>query len=416
MKLSRNTFLTILSLIVFASGLILYLGEYFIGLLFILCSIIIYSLSSYFSKNRESFLELIKSKAKTIVYPFIGIFVALIIGGIIMLISGYNPFEAYGSLFYGAFYKNWSTSVINAVPLIFTGLAIAFAFQANLFNIGAEGQYYVGAMVATLLGINLNLPSYISIPIIFIVSCAIAGLYNLIPAFLKVKTGASEVITTMMFAHIARYYSPIFIRAHGGDPSADSKHPYFTDKILDSNCLTKFNEFLPNSYYRLHIGILIAIVVAILVYYILYHTKLGYDIRAVGKNNNAAKMQGIQTGKVIFIALIISGVLAGLSGVVQVTGLEHQIYQDLNAGYGWNGISVALLASNDPIAVIFTAILWGALDSGGQYMQRNLDVSGAIVEIIKGIILFLVVARYIYNYFYNKYFKKQEFVSPEERV
>jgi simple sugar transport system permease protein len=416
MKLSRNTFLTVLSLIVFASGLILYLGEYFIGLLFILCSIIIYSLSSYFSKNRESFLELIKSKAKTIVYPFIGIFVALIIGGIIMLISGYNPFEAYGSLFYGAFYKNWSTSVINAVPLIFTGLAIAFAFQANLFNIGAEGQYYVGAMVATLLGINLNLPSYISIPIIFIVSCAIAGLYNLIPAFLKVKTGASEVITTMMFAHIARYYSPIFIRAHGGDPSADSKHPYFTDKILDSNCLTKFNEFLPNSYYRLHIGILIAIVVAILVYYILYHTKLGYDIRAVGKNVNAAKMQGIQTGKVIFIALIISGVLAGLSGVVQVTGLEHRIYQELNAGYGWNGISVALLASNDPIAVIFTAILWGALDSGGQYMQRNLGVSGAIVEIIKGIILFLVVARYIYNYFYNKYFKKQEFVSPEERV
>jgi simple sugar transport system permease protein len=416
MKLSRNTFLTVLSLIVFASGLILYLGEYFIGLLFILCSIIIYSLSSYFSKNRESFLELIKSKAKTIVYPFIGIFVALIIGGIIMLISGYNPFEAYGSLFYGAFYKNWSTSVINAVPLIFTGLAIAFAFQANLFNIGAEGQYYVGAMVATLLGINLNLPSYISIPIIFIVSCAIAGLYNLIPAFLKVKTGASEVITTMMFAHIARYYSPIFIRAHGGDPSAGSKHPYFTDKILDSNCLTKFKEFLPKSDYRLHIGILIAIVVAILVYYILYHTKLGYDIRAVGKNVNAAKMQGIQTGKVIFIALIISGVLAGLSGVVQVTGLEHRIYQELNAGYGWNGISVALLASNDPIAVIFTAILWGALDSGGQYMQRNLGVSGAIVEIIKGIILFLVVARYIYNYFYNKYFKKQEFVSPEERV
>ena len=127
-------------------------------------------------------------------------------------------------------------------------------------------------------------------------------------------------------------------------------------------------------------------------------------------------MQGIQTGKVIFIALIISGVLAGLSGVVQVTGLEHRIYQDLNAGYGWNGISVALLASNDPIAVIFTAILWGALDSGGQYMQRNLGVSGAIVEIIKGIILFLVVARYIYNYFYNKYFKKQVFVSPEERV
>nr|HPO61315.1 ABC transporter permease [Exilispira sp.] len=122
MKLSRNTLFTILSLIVFAIGLTLYLGEYFIGLLFILGSIMIYSLSSYFSNNRESFIELLKSKAKTIVYPFIGIFVALILGGIIMFISGYNPFEAYAALFYGAFYKNWSTSVINAVPLIFTGL------------------------------------------------------------------------------------------------------------------------------------------------------------------------------------------------------------------------------------------------------------------------------------------------------
>lgn len=407
---------TALALILLIIGVTLYLGEYFYGLIFILVSILIYFFNSILSYSKETFMELLKQKLKVILYPFIGIIVSLLVGGIIMVISKYNPFEAYAALFYGGFYKNWGTAVINATPLIFTGLAISFAFQANLFNIGAEGQYYIGAMVATFLGLYINLPPIISLPIIFVIGSLIAGIYNIIPAWLKVKTGASEVITTMMFAHIARYFSPIFIRYFGGDPSAGSKHPYVTDKILETNRLPRMKSFLPNADYRIHTGILIAVALAIVVYYILFHTKLGYDIRAVGKNIHAAKMQGINTSKIIFVTLIISGILAGFSGVSQITGLEHKLAQELNAGYGWNGISVALLASNDPIAVIFTALLWGALDAGGQYMQRNLGISGAIVEIIKGIILFLVVARYIYNYFYNKYFKKEQFVSAEERV
>lgn len=405
-----------ISILFLAIGITLYMGEYFYGLIFIFLSILIYLLANLNSNKKDGFKEFLKQKFKVILYPLIGIFVSLIVGGIIMIISGYNPFEAYAALFYGGFYKNWGTAVINATPLIFTGLAIAFAFQANLFNIGAEGQYYIGAMVAAFLGLYIKLPPIFSLLIIFLVGSFIAGIYNIIPAWLKVKTGASEVITTMMFAHIARYFSPIFIRSFGGDPTAGSKHPYVTDKILETNRLPTMKSFLPNADYRIHTGILIAIVLAIVVYYILFYTKLGYDIRAVGKNINAAKMQGINTGKIIFITLIISGMLAGFSGVSQITGLEHKLAQELNAGYGWNGISVALLASNDPIAVVFTALLWGALDAGGQYMQRNIGISGAIVEIIKGIILFLVVARYIYNYFYNKYFKKEEFVSAEERV
>ncbi|MFN3410908.1 MAG: ABC transporter permease [Exilispira sp.] len=414
-KILYNIFI-ILSIILLVSGITLYFGEYFWGLLLILLSIILYSIPNFFSDKKENFKELIIQKIKVIIYPIIGIGASLIIGGIIMIISGYNPIEAYAALFYGGFYKNWGTAIINATPLIFTGLAIAFAFQANLFNIGAEGQYYIGAMVATYLGLYIKLPSLFSLLIIFIVGAIIAGLYNIIPAWLKVKTGASEVITTMMFAHIARYFSPIFIRKFGGDPAAKSLHPYVTDKILETNRLPRMKDFLPDADYRIHTGILIAVFLAVVVYYILFYTKLGYNIRAVGKNINASKMQGLNTGKIIFIALIISGMLAGFSGVSQITGLEHKLAQELNAGYGWNGISVALLASNDPIAVIFTALLWGGLDAGGQYIQRNLGISGAIVEIIKGIILFLVVARYIYNYFYNKYFKKPEFVSAEERV
>lgn len=414
-KILYNIFI-ILSIILLVSGVTLYFGEYFWGLLLILISIILYSIPNFFSDKKENFKELIIQKIKVIIYPIIGIGASLIIGGIIMIVSGYNPIEAYAALFYGGFYKNWGTAIINAIPLIFTGLAIAFAFQANLFNIGAEGQYYIGAMVATYLGLYVKLPPIFSLLLIFIVGAIIAGFYNIIPAWLKVKTGASEVITTMMFAHIARYFSPIFIRKFGGDPAAKSLHPYVTDKILETNRLPRMKDFLPNADYRIHTGILIAVFLAVVVYYILFYTKLGYNIRAVGKNIYASKMQGLNTGKIIFIALIISGMLAGFSGVSQITGLEYKLAQELNAGYGWNGISVALLASNDPIAVIFTALLWGGLDAGGQYMQRNIGISGAIVEIIKGIILFLVVARYIYNYFYNKYFKKPEFVSAEERV
>ena len=203
----------------------------------------------------------------------------------------------------------------------------------------------------------------------------------------------------------------------GGDPNF-SKHPYVTDPILQSNWLPRFKSFLPAANYRLHIGIIIAILMAFFVYYILFYTKIGFEIRAVGQNKFAAKAQGISISKNIYIALLFSGFLAGLAGVNQVLGLDHKLFENLNAGYGWNGISVALLASSNPIGVIFTAILWGALDAGGQYMARTVQTPNSIVEIIKGIILFLVVARYIYAYIGHriKAKKKKNIKKAEQPV
>ena len=303
--------------------------------------------------------------------------------------------------------------MLNAAPLIFTGLSVAFAFKAGLFNIGAEGQYYIGAMAATYFGLYLNLPPFLSIMLIFILSGMLASAWNIVPATLKVKTGAHEVITTMMLAHTARYLSPIFIRAHGGDP-ATSDHAYVTNELPESNWLPRFETFLPDANYRLHTGILIAILVAILVYYILYYTRIGFEIRAVGSNKEAARAQGISVGKAIMAALLIAGFLAGLAGVNQVVGLNHVLYENLSAGYGWNGISVALLAGGHPIGVIFTGLLWGALDAGGQYMSRVTQVENSIVEIIKGVILFLVVARYIYTIFSQKMRRRRQAKLAEE--
>lgn len=387
------------------TGSVLVFASKFYGLFLLLASLMVYfSYRKFFAGTEIAKQELI-ALLKSLVIPLIGIISAIIIGAVILLLTGYDVVAAYRALFYGGFIKNWHISILNATPLIFTGLSVAFAFKAGLFNIGAEGQFYMGSMAALFFGIYLDLPPVLSICLIFILSGIIAAFYNLIPAFLKVKTGAHEVITTMMFAHIARYLSSIFIRNMGG--SSSGPHAYVTDPILKSNWLLKFRDFIPGANYRLHIGIIIAIIVAIAVYHILYKTKVGYEIRAVGQNKDAARNQGISVGRNIFIAMLVAGFLAGLAGVTQVIGLDHKMFENLNAGYGWNGISVALLASNHPIGVIFTSLLWGALDSGGQYMSRTLQMPSSIIEIIKGIILFLIVAKYIYSYLGNKFLKKK---------
>ncbi len=388
-------------LIVAVIGVTLYMGTYFSGLLFILAAVVLYAAFRYYYDGKEVLISLLMKGVQGLMVPVIGILIAIVIGAVVMLVSNYDPVAAYRALFYGAFVRNWHISVLNAAPLMFTGLSVALAFHAGLFNIGAEGQYYIGAMAATYLGLYVKLPTFLSLALIFILAGLLASAWNIIPAVLKVRTGAHEVITTMMFAHIARYLSPIFIRANGGDP-ATSTHAYVTTELPESNWLPRFNTFLPDANYRLHVGILIGIVVALLVYYLLYYTKVGFEIRAVGQNKDAARAQGISIGRSILIALLIAGFLAGLAGVNQVVGLDHKLYQNLDANYGWNGISVALLAGSHPIGVIFTALLWGALDAGGQYMARVTQTSNSIVEIIKGIILFLVVAKYIYAYVGNR--------------
>jgi len=382
-------------------GVTLYMGSSFSGLLYILLSAVLYFAYRWLMDGKQVVISLIRRGIQKMVVPVIGICIAIITGAVVMIISNYDPVAAYKALFYGAFVRNWHISVLNAAPLMFTGLSVALAFHAGLFNIGAEGQYYIGAMAATYLGLYVNLPPFLSLALIFILASLLASAWNIVPAILKVRTGAHEVITTMMLAHVARYLSPIFIRANGGDPS-NSTHAYVTDELPMNNWLPRFNSFIPDANYRLHVGILIAIVVALLVYYLLYYTKIGFEIRAVGENKDAARAQGISIGRNIMIALLIAGFLAGLAGVNQVVGLDHKLYQNLAANYGWNGISVALLAGSHPIGVIFTSLLWGAMDAGGQYMSRVTQTSSSIVEIIKGIMLFLVVAKYLYIYIGNR--------------
>lgn len=382
-------------------GAILFLGSRHIGLAFLGAASVLWLTGKTLENGKGYPIELLRRKFKTALLPLTGVFLAFFIGILFLLITGYQPLASLGAMIYGGLVKNWHVSILNAVPLIFTGLSITIAFKGGLFNIGAEGQYYVGTMAATWLGIRFNLPSLVFIPLIFIIGGAFGAAYNAIPAVLKVKTGAHEVVTTMMFAYIARTLSSLFIRFNGGDP-ATSAHAYITDPISESAWLATFKSFLPQVNYRLHIGILIAVITALVLHHILNRTRLGFEIRAVGHNSSAARAQGIAVGRIILITMLLAGALAAFAGVTQVLGLDHKMFENLNAGYGWNGIAVALLAGNSPIGVVFCALLWGALDSGGQYMSRTLQTPTSIVEIIKGLILFLILARYLFTYFRKK--------------
>ncbi len=394
-------------------GVVFWAASQFWGILLVLLAMGIHLYQSIRTMEKDEAKESLKALGMEAFYPAIGIAVAIIIGGLIMAFTGYDPIKAYSALFYGGLVKNWHISLLNATPLIFTGLSIAVAFKAGLFNIGAEGQYYIGSMIATWLAIRFSLPLGLYIPVIIILAGAAAAAYNIIPTLLKIRTGAHEVVTTMMFAHIATKYSTIFVRNNGGDP-ATSKHAYVTNAIQEANELLPLKSIIPGANYRVHIGVLLALATAVLIWYVLFKTRIGYEIRAVGENQIAAKTQGIKAGRSIMIAMLIAGFLCGISGTTQVLGLEHKMYENLNAGYGWNGISVALLANNDPIGVIFAALLWGILDAGGQYMARTTQTPSAIVEIIKGTILFLILAKHLYFWFGHKLFNGRKKAAAVE--
>lgn len=382
-------------------GTVLFLGGRHVGLAFLGVASILWLFREVLEHGKERLIELSRRGLRAIQFPLAGGLLAFFIGGFLLLITGYQPLASLGAMIYGGLIKNWHISILNAVPIIFTALSITIAFKGGLFNIGAEGQYYVGTMAATWLGIRFDLPSLVIIPLIFIIGGISGAAYNAIPAVLKVKTGAHEVVTTMMFAYIARTLSSLFIRFNGGDPTV-SAHAYITDPISESAWLATFKSFLPQAYYRLHIGILIAVITALIVHHILYKTRLGFEIRAVGHNSSAAQTQGIVVGRIILITMLLAGALAAFAGVTQVLGLNHKMFENLNAGYGWNGIAVALLAGNSPIGVVFCALFWGGLDAGGQYMSRTLQTPTSIVEIVKGLILFLILARYLFTYFRRK--------------
>ncbi|GAB6156295.1 ABC transporter permease [Desulfosporosinus burensis] len=351
-----------------------------------------------------------KNIIEKLVTPFVAIIIAILIGACVMLITGHNPLTAYGALFSGAFGStvNLSNTLANAIPLILSGLGVAVAFKAGLFNIGAEGQYWIGSMAAVWIGYTVHgLPPILHISLSILVGMLAAGLWaGIIPGLAKAFVGAHEVITTMMMSYIAIFLSHYMLE------NGPMMQPGFVPQspvILPSATLGKLIERTQLSW-----GLVIALVACVIVYWLLYKTTLGYRLRAVGLNARAAKYAGINVSFHLVLALFISGMLAGLAGAVQMLGVQHRLYDSFSSGYGFTAIVVAILANNNPFAVILTSIFFAALSTGGQSMQLVSGVPAHLTDVISGIIIFLIATKNIVQMVQKRWRRRQTLAPVKE--
>ncbi|MFX1509519.1 MAG: ABC transporter permease [Promethearchaeota archaeon] len=318
-------------------------------------------------------------------WAIMSIFLAIFATSLIMLATGYNPFIAFRTLILGAFAR---TDLIfwYATPLIFTGLAVALAFQAGLFNIGAEGQLYMGSMAATVVGFMILLPPVIHPALALLFGFIIGGLWALVPALLKAYRGAHEVVTTMMMTFIATLFTQWLAAGPLQEPGQVQPQAQ-TPLIFPTAELVKLfgSNFL-------NFGFVIGIFVVIGVWILLRNTVLGYEMRAVGKNQSAAQAAGINPKKMIVISLFLSGCLAGLAGAVEILGYYHRFRDGWSAGLGFDGITVAVLGANNPIGVLLGAIFFGFLRAGAIPMQTIGGVPAEMVDVIQGLVVLFVAA------------------------
>lgn len=345
--------------------------------------------SDWFSRLIDGFL------------PVFATLAALILGAIMLLFLKVNPIEAYAALWDGAFGSSnaFAETLVKATPLLLVGIGICISFRGDVINIGGEGQMIVGAIFATWVGLTFtDLPGWLTITLAMLAGFLGGAIWGGIPGLLKAYFSVNEILSTVMMNAIAVQLMNFLLRGPMIDPAqADvaSKIPQ-TARLLDAFQLPRL---IPT---RLHLGALIAVVLAIAVYILLWRTTLGYRIRAVGQNPHASRYAGIKIQRYMVLALLLSGAFAGLAGAVQVYGVNYRMITDGSAsGFtgsaGFNGIVAALFGQLHPILSIPASILFGALLVGANKMQRVVQVPSALVIALNGLVVVFVVSSEIWR-------------------
>jgi general nucleoside transport system permease protein len=330
--------------------------------------------------------------------PLLNLAVALLVSGLVVLIIGENPLEAMWIMLKGAVgsLKGWSYLLYYATNFIFTGLAVAVAFHAGLFNIGGEGQAYLGGLGATIAGLSLEfLPWPLVIPLAVLASAAFGALWGFIPGYLQAKRGSHIVITTIMFNFIASslmvYLINYWFRPVG--KMAVESREITGAYIMNFRELARtfFDYRLPSS--PLNPTLFFALFIAWAVWYFLWRTKLGYEIRAVGLNTDASVYGGIRPAKIIMIAMAISGGLAGMLAVNEVLGAQHRLVIEYVQGAGFVGIAVALMGRNHPVGIVLAALLFGLLYQGGTELSfTKPGINRDMIVVIQGLVILFMGA------------------------
>ncbi len=360
-------------------------------------------------------MRIAKKILDTLLVPVLAVFTALVIGGIIIVVTdpvvwaafregGFTAglaamwnsvAAAYGALFAGSLGDAGaiSESLVASTPYIFAGLAVAVGFRGGLFNIGGEGQLLVAAGASVVIGYSFQLPAIIHLPLAVVGGVLAGAIYGAIPGYLKAKTGAHEVINTIMMNYIAfRFFSWAFtgpLRRPGGDAPV-------TQEIYPSAYLPQLFEG-----YRFHWGFFLALLVAFGVWWLLFKTTLGFEIRTVGANPNAARYGGIKITRIIVLTMGISGGLAGMAGVNEVLGLNHFLADGFSSGYGFDAIALALLGKSHPLGVVLAALLFGTLRNGATRMQSIASIPIDIISVVQALVIVFIAAPSIVRWIYR---------------
>ena len=341
------------------------------------------------------------SKMVDALLPVFAVLAALVVGAAMLLVLGANPAEAYGALLEGAFGSTNAVAetAVKAVPLLLVGLGICIAFRGNVINIGGEGQMIVGAIFGTVVGVNLpNWPGWAVIPLAMFAGFVGGAAWGGIPGVLKAYFDVNEILSTVMMNAIAVQAMNFLLRG----PMIDPSQRELASRIPQTARLAEAFHLPRLSPTRLHLGAGIAVVLAVLVYFLLWRTTLGYRIRAVGQNPDASRYGGIRVRRHIVIALVLSGAFAGLAGTVQVYGLNYRMITDGSAtGFtgsaGFNGIVAALFGQLHPLGTIPASFLFGALLVGANKLQRAMQVPSAFIIALNGLVVVFVVSSEIWR-------------------
>ncbi|HAX73803.1 MAG TPA: ABC transporter permease [Firmicutes bacterium] len=340
--------------------------------------------------------------------PFISVLMGFVIGFVLLFALGYNPVEGFSLLFQGGFagiengnLKSLGNTLLQMTPLVLTGLSVAFAFRTGLFNIGAGGQMLVGGFAAVYLGVTLELPVYLHLPIVIVGSALAGAAWAIIPGLLKAKFKIHEVVTSIMMNYIALWGVQYLVKT-----LIPGKYPTESATIYQTATLKTewMSSFFTGS--SVNLGLFIAIFAAIVVWFILEKTTFGYELKAVGFNQNAAEYAGMKVKRNIIISMVIAGALAGLAGATFYVGYTNHIKIGVIPTHGFDGIAVSLLGLNSPVGVVLSSFLFGFMKVGGEFMQAMSDVPKELVDIIISTIIYFSAASLLVQGFLKKIMPK----------
>lgn len=337
-----------------------------------------------------------RSKSNVLLYNITAVVIGLVISGLLLLFMKVNPLDVCGQALGKIVTDQYNLGeiLVKATPLIFTSLAFAFTYNANLFNIGAQGQFTMSAIIAVALSLGLqdSLPTWLLLLLVLLGSFAGGAAVGGLIGGAKAKFHANEFLVSMMSTYVITNFMDYLLRTSLQETKAEYMQ---TDAISSSAYLP---NIIPGT--RVHLGFLIAVAAAVAAWILLNKTQLGFQIRAVGKNADASRLGGISSGKIYVISFMIAGGLAGMAGLTEINGVQHMLLRDFNASIGSYGIGIAILANGNPLGCIFASILFGFLNVMGTTMGRlpGLNIPASIIELIEGIVMICVIISYAVRY------------------